>query len=316
VEALRRAVEAVEFRTGLVAGLIATAAVCWTARRPRWADRRPVSLAGVAFAGSALVALDRARPFGRLASVPAGLVFAVGSLAAAGAISRLLFRRGAPRFALAVTMSVPGAWLIAAHAGLSGPSWMRATVLVAAAVGGPLVADFDRRHAVLGAGPVLLLLTVGGVYAAVPDTEAALVLLGVAVPVALLGFPVPVAALGNAGSHAVVGVVLWAVALGATGRPAAVVGALGAFGLLFAQPLSRVLPGPPLAALARQGRAFVLGTIVAAHLVFVFYAAEVVGPQRSVRDAVVLLAPAAAGALLVGWLLAPFERRTLPSSER
>jgi len=192
LNALRSVAEATEFHAGLLAGLVAAAAIWWAAGPVRRSARRPVAVSGAAFAGASLVAPDRVLPFGRVRGVPVELVVAVGPLVLAGVIA----------------------------------GWGRARCCCSA------------RSA--------------GVYATVPNTEAALVLLGVAV----LGFPIVGAALGNGGAYARGGNVPWAVAVGATGRPAALVGALGTFGVLVAKPVGRLIsrPSPGRAGAAGPGR--------------------------------------------------------------
>lgn len=308
MEVLRTVVDAWEFRAGLFAGLVAAVAgaaagaAWWAAAHRTGRVARPAGLAGLAFAAASLVALDGVD---RVPRIPAVLVAAVAALAAGGALSSLPRLSSGGRVALGVAASVPGAWLLAERTGIRGPGWMRSLVLVAAVVVGPLVADFDNRHARLGAGPVLLLVTAGGVYATVPDTEQVLVLLGVAVPIALLGFPAPIAALGRAGAHAAVGTVLWASAFGAVGRPAAMIGVVAAFGLFVAAPIGRCLPGRPFAGLARHGRIVALAILAAVQVVLALYAARVAGPEPRTGRAVAMLAPALLIALAAGWLLAP-----------
>ena len=79
----------------------------------------------------------------------------------------------------------------------------------AAVVAGALLADFDRRRRD-GLALPLWAVTVAGVWATVPDVEAAVVVLGAALPPALLGWPGPLArgglvTLGLAGSLASAG---------------------------------------------------------------------------------------------------------------
>lgn len=306
-------VDAPEFRAGFVAGLIAAAVVAaasgawWASARSTGRVARPVGAAGLAFAVASLIALDGVD---RVPRVPTALVVAVAALAAGGALSSLPRLSSGTRFAVGVAASAPGAWLLAERTDVPGPEWVRSLVLVAAVVVGPLAADFDCRHVRLGVGPVLLLITAGGVYATVPDTEQVLVLLGVAVPIAFLGFPVPIAALGRAGAHAAVGVVLWASALGAVGRPAAMIGVVGTFGLFVAAPIGRCLPGRPLAGVGKHGRIVSLAILAAVQVVLVLYAARAAGPESENGRALVTLVPALFVGLAAGWLLAPLASST------
>jgi hypothetical protein len=170
---------------------------------------------------------------------------------------------------------------------LPWPALVAATAAVAAAL-----AAFDRRWRSLALAPVLLAVTAAGIWATVPDVEAALVLLGAALPMALLGWPPflarraparPPPAFGVAGSLAVAGVLVWAVASGGTGRPGSVVGGLACLGLLAVEPAVRGLDPrrrSPLDPLERRpGLAW---AALAAQLALVAVAARVVGrPERA-----------------------------------
>jgi len=204
-----------------------------------------------------------------------------------------------------------------------GPPW---PVLVAAAAAvAAALAAFDRRWAGLGLPPVLLAVTAAGIWATVPDVEAALVLLGACLPMAVLGRPGPLAgrasgpaplAFGVAGSVAVAGVLVWVVATGGAGRPGSVVGGLACLGLLAVEPAVRLLdPGrrSPLDPLERRpGLAW---AALAAQLVLVALAARVVGRPERAATALVLAAAELGLALAAGTLLARrswASRRTSP----
>ena len=83
-------------------------------------------------------------------------------------------------------------------------------VVVAAA---PLIASFDDSDTERSWGPGLWLVTAAGVFAAVPDTVEALVLLGASIPVALLGWPLRLVRIGP-GAYPLVAVFVWVVAWG------------------------------------------------------------------------------------------------------
>lgn len=225
----------------------------------------------------------------RLAQLAAGLL---GGLVAALACLGLWWRgRDRPPavagFALAAAAAVGFAVAAPPRPSLPWPALVAAAVAVAAAL-----AAFDRRWRSLGLAPVLLAVTAAGIWATVPDVEAALVLLGAALPMALLGWPPflarraparPPPAFGVAGSLAVAGVLVWAVASGGTGRPGSVVGGLACLGLLAVEPAVRALDPrrrSPLDPLERRpGLAW---AALAAQLVLVAVAARVVGrPERA-----------------------------------
>jgi hypothetical protein len=258
-----------ELRTGLAAGTVAlvigvlVSVGLRTRARPRWGT------AGLLFAAAALVGLDLTH------DAPGGLVGGTALVALGAGVA------AAARLPLAVRLAAvaPGAWLVAAHGAIPGEPWVRVLVFITIVVGGALVADVDRRTARLGLGPLLFALSIGGVYATVPDTEQALVLLGVAAPVALLGWPLRQAVLGPAGSPAAVAVLAWTAAVGGVGRPSSIVGAVGCLGLFVVAPLSRrsVRTSAPV--------------VVATHALLVLVSARVAGlrPTVSAAVAVVLL---------------------------
>src|SRR5690606_20535133 len=143
--------------------------------------RRRVPLAGVVVAGAAVAALDR-----HVLPVDDQVVLALALLAA----GRYLADRWAlhpvaplPR-ALVLVAAVPGALVLAA-ALPTDPGWVRPVVVATTVVGGAAAADLDRAagrgasragagvQPAPGVGPVLVAVTVAGVYLTVPDTEMA-----------------------------------------------------------------------------------------------------------------------------------------------
>jgi hypothetical protein len=180
------------------------------------------------------------------------------------------------------------------------------------------VASFDRRWRELGLLPALLAVTAVGIWATVPDVEAALVLLGAAVPLTLLGWPGPLAgrrpapaAFGIAGSVAVAAVLAWTVATGGVGRSGSVVGGLACLGLLAVEPAVRLLDPrrrSPLDPLERRPGLAVAA--LATQLVLVALAARVVGRPERAATALVLAALELGLALAAGTVLA---RRLSPS---
>jgi hypothetical protein len=117
----------------------------------------------------------------------------------------------------------------------------RVLVLASAVVGATLLSDFDSRWCRRGLGPVLLAVSMLGIYATVPDTEQALVLLGLALPLALTFWPWPVASLGVAGSLATTGLVVWTISAGGAGRTSSIIGGLACLGVLVLEPITRGL---------------------------------------------------------------------------
>jgi hypothetical protein len=250
----------------------------------RWDDLA----VGLAFGAAALLAGVaawgwRRAPRGSVLAVLAGLAPAAAGWAALAATGRIPAGR---------------------EAGLAAP-----VAVVAVAVTGMLLADFDRRRRD-GLALGLWAVSLAGVWAVVPDVESAVVVLGAALPPALLGWPGPLArgglvALGVAGSLAGTALLVWVVATDGAGRPVSIVGGLACLGVLAVEPLARRLGGrgpggPPLPA----------AVLVAAHLVLVAVASRVVGRRETVAEAL----PLAVAELVVALAVAVAAmRRTAPA---
>jgi hypothetical protein len=173
-----------------------------------------------------------------------------------------------------------------------------AVAVAATVVAGVLLADFDRRRRD-GLALSLWAVTVAGVWATVPDVEAAVVALGAALPPALLGWPGPLArgglvALGPAGSLASAALLVWVVATDGAARPGSMVGGLACLGVLAVEPLARRLAGH-----GPGGRPLPPLPLATAHLALVAVAARVVGRRETVAEALPLAVAALAVALAV-----------------
>ena len=315
MDAFRVVIDASEFQSGLIVGLCCSFVACffaiaWRIARRRVREVHVAGVAGVAFAAGSLIALDGVGPLDRVVSTPFTLVLALTGFFIAGMVSTLACKSLGAALAVNGVLAAPAAWLLAERSDVPAPGWLRATVLVAAVVIAPLSARADRQLAAgegrtFSAGPLLLLVSVGGLYATVPDTEQVLVLLGVAVPVALMGLVPRFVDLGAGGANAAVAMMLWAAAQGAVGRPAVIVGVIGTFGLFVTLPIGRLIPGRPLPRLGKPGGAAALALLTIAQVGLALYAAQIVGPEPDVATAVLLAVPGALAALALGWLLAP-----------
>jgi hypothetical protein len=191
----------------------------------------PIPLAGLLFVGAAIAGYERT---GHLV---VGLAVSVTLLGAGGLIA------DATRLPLLVRMllAVPGAFVLAERSALPDPEWARVFVAVLAVAGAGLVADLDRRNADSGLGPVLLAVTMVGLYESMPDPDFALLLVGAALPVALLGWPAPLARVGGAGAAAGSGLFAWADAVGGRGLLSAVIAGAACLGLFAVEPLAHAV---------------------------------------------------------------------------
>jgi hypothetical protein len=179
---------------------------------------------------------------------------------------------------MALALCALGAWAMAWHGGLQDVFWIRATTMAAAIAGGAALAVFDRRWGHRGYSPILLAVTVVGIYETVPDPGDALVLLGVALPIAVLGWPRPLLRVGSAGSFAVAGVLAWVVARGGYGRQSSIVGGIACFGLLAVEPLIRGFRRRAWSPLDLVPPGWTFAPVVAGvHLALVYTASRVAG---------------------------------------
>jgi hypothetical protein len=171
---------------------------------------------------------------------------------------------------------------------------------------------------------VLLPITVAGIYATVPDTEHVMIALGAALPLVANALPTPIATIGAEGAGASLAVVLWATAIDARGRPASLVGAVGCFGLLFAEPLgrrlSRQLPQEVRRRRSRrqQEHLQLVALFAGVQAGLAAYSARIVGTEHKAYIAFALLVPAAIAAVLVSMGLPPpqLARRDDPRAYR
>lgn len=278
------------FRTGLAFGLVGTVAVALGAL----VLRRTQPWAGLAFAAAAAAAMADRYEFG------SDLVVGLGILAAGG----LLTTGRHPLLRMAA--AAPGAVVFVAAADLDRPGWLPVAVGLAIVVGGALAADADERARPTGLAPVMLAASAFGVYFTTPDTEHAMVLVGVAVAIALVGFPRPLGSLGAAGATPAVAVLAWTVAVDGASRPGSVVGGLACLGMFVVEPVVRpFLPptaGPRPRDRGREGGDGLrwAATVGALHVALVAVCSRVAGLREAAAPAlaIAVVAHAAAAALL------------------
>jgi hypothetical protein len=208
--------------------------------------------------------------------------------------------------AVAVT---PGAVLLAQSAPLAGSGLSRTIFAVATVAITLAIRDFDAIWGPRGAPWLLFAIAAGGVYLAVPDTELARALLGVALPFALLSLPRPLSPIGPAGSAAIAGLFTWVVVVGGRGRPGSVVGGLAVIGLLAAEPIGRRTVGAiVLGSRFRYDRnrdewVTIAAMCGVAQFVIALYASRVVAREDAALSALLILAPMAVIAVLAAPVL-------------
>jgi hypothetical protein len=276
------------FRTGFLFGLIAVAAVMVVTA----VDRRLRPWAGVAFVVAGLLAIDDEF------TVENEMLIGLGVLAVGGFLA-LRF----PPLVWAVA-AAPGAVLFTRATELDEPGWSMATILGATLIGGLLTADFDKAFARTGLPPVMLAVSLLGVYVTTPETQHSILLTGAALPIALLGWPWPLASLGVGGAFASTALVSWAVVLDGSFRPSAVVGGIACLGMFAVEPVVRRVLGR-----VETRQVLVVGGL---HVLLVGACSRVAGLRSSTAQALVITVLVYIAA---GVALAVLERRADPDDD-
>lgn len=185
------------------------------------------------------------------------------------------------------------------------PGWGIALVAIGPALGGAAAASLDRRGRHSGTGPLLLGVATVALYLTVPDTELALVLLGVSTPLMLTAWPRPVARLGDGGAYAAVGLFIWMATSDGVGRPGSTVGAVAALGVLVVEPLGRMLSQRlPIVTTSDntptpRRRVASTWTLIAAQIVAAAWASRVAGSFAAPGTALIFTIPSVIVALAV-----------------
>ncbi len=302
MQALRTLIDAPEFHTGLLAGMVAllVSAIVVAALRAAGSNRngrhghaRP-GLVGPAFVVAGLAGISGLGPLDP--AVPTRVVFALAGLWLAGEIGA---RTAVPIGAVLALV----AGIVLADPSAGSAIWITLILVLVPAIAGTTTADFDRRTARHGLGPVLMLVSIGGLYTTVPDTELALVVLGAAIPVTLLAWPRAWARLGAGGAYAAIGLYVWVATVEGAGRTGSIVGAVAVLALLVLEPIGRLVGPrvpverlPPILTTARVTPY----TLVVAQLLLVAWASRVAGLADDPITALVLALPALVLGLGVG----------------
>jgi hypothetical protein len=279
-----------ELRTGVAIGAALTALGLAVGLLARDRGHRALPVGGLLIAAGFVVGARHS------AHLPDGIAVGLALLAAAGLVTGILARRREWLGLFGIALAAPGAIVLATHLQVTAkhapprPSWIAVLVVGSVAIGGPLVANFDRRFGARGWPLVLYAVTAVGVYATVPDTERALVLLGVSVPMLLLGWPAALVSLGSSGSYAAVGALVWVAATDGRGRETAIIGAIACLGLLVIEPAARLLRGRRATVLAALPTSiWTVVPVAGAHLVIVYVASRVAGLRHAIGAATTIV---------------------------
>jgi len=245
-------------------------------RVPAWRGNGGLPVAGLAL----VVPLAAVRIEGEL--LPTEVLAGLALLLVAG-----LWRPREPTVAGRIVSSVPGAALLA----LGSDGVAVVVVLVAVPVLTAALTIFESGHDYEhGLAPMCAAIAGGGAFLTVPDTEHVALIAGAGVVVGLAVVIAPRLALGMSGPLWA-GAFVWAVAIDGTGRAAAVVGALGALGLLIIDPAVRsnvrIHRGLLTYLPVRGPRSQVLAT-AAIQTALAVFTARVAGLRTDVQMAVVL----------------------------
>lgn len=190
--------------------------------------------------------------------------------------------------------AIPGAIVLDSAPAVLEMRWVRLLVFATTVVGGVALASFDRRWARHGLAAPLVALWAAGVYMTVPDTEAALAVLGASLVVAVGAWPLRLGCFGACGALPMAGLIAWTARLSGSGRPSSIVGAVACIGLIAVEPATRALrrgDAGPIDVFARpaHGRWWTLPAVVPFQLVLVIVAARIAGLGHRIDRAVAIV---------------------------
>lgn len=270
-----------EFLSGLVFGAVAFVLIRLLRATVGWA----LGLSAAALIG---LYITYAQDLGLLVSL---LLLALGGYALERAVDSAHYLLTAVGFLLVAA----GSLLVNHNMGLPDIAWMNVMSPLVIAGGGYALLNWRhsaQRHLL---GP-LFAVTAFGIWATVPDTEVARVLLGSALALAAVTTNRIGPAVSGAGAFTLVGLTVWVAGTGGAARPGSVIGAWACFGLLFIVPLLR-----------ETAKDLTPGALVVGHVVFVVLSSRVFGLWEEALPAAlatIALSLFALGALL-WWAWAP-----------
>jgi hypothetical protein len=261
-----------QFHVGITAGLLAS--VAGRAVDALLGLRRRLQPVGGLLLGAAL-----ATAVGISVGIPGVVAVDLAILTVAAGTAELLGTGVLSMVAIAVVPAIVLTNQVPVHGTL--PRLAVASMVV---VRGPLVGEAGERWPDAGLPFAGIAISTGGIWACVPDTEAARAALGAALAGAFIAFPGGRLRVGRAGGLLVCASLAWVVGAGAHGRPASAIGAAACLGLLVAGPLGAII-GRIWGASAES---LSIPAAVIGHLIVVGVASRWAGLLHSSRRAAVI----------------------------
>lgn len=247
----------------------------------RWVD--PAPMWGPAVAAAAFLPFAGVEDFGW--NLPLGLVLVVG-----GGLVLTVARTLGRTFVFAGTL------ILVTDPLFPDDLWIRAGTLAFVLAGGWAIGWVDNAAGHTGLPALMFAVSVFGVWAGVPDTEFASILMGVILLTVFMAWPRTRAQIGSGGGYALTFMLAIAIVLGGAARPPSIVGGWAVLGLFW------VVPWVAIRLAQRRWAVF------AVHVVVMVVTARIAGLNPQVMWAVVI----AGIALVIGAVLVMLIERWRP----
>lgn len=214
-----------------------------------------------------------------------GLILGLAVLILGGEVNRRSLPTGLGLIGL-------GAFVVALRSGIETAGWVQLGTMLFVVVAGWTIAKVDGQIGGSGIPALMIGGSVFGVWATVPDTELARVLVGAVAATMIAAWPLRRVRIGPGGSYALAGMLAWTLAIAGEGRAGSIIGGwatIGAFVIaLGLTQFSRI-------------HAWLLFGL---HAVSVLMASRIAGLQESPYAAVAIAAPVLIATFAVGRSLA------------
>jgi hypothetical protein len=199
-------------------------------------------------------------------------------------------------------LSALGAALVTLQMSVLATAWVAAGSFVFILAGGYLMGFFDEHTSQPGVVMAMIAITIFGVWATVPETDDARLLLGVSAGLLIGVWPLHRDRIGYGGGFVVAGLVAWIAATGGASRPGSIVGSWACLGAFAAVALAKWL--------AKRAVTLHPAALVLIHGLLVFVASRVAGFRQGAVAAGII--SVAAIGVVIAWLAA--HARELPDS--